>query len=105
MVIMRIQILCYLKSLTEAADVVFDPGRDVPASEEVQPGLNDPGGRQVLQADRPCPLRWPGARAWWTLQDPVIDVSVIPHEGRLEVIVVPVSVHPLKGLNFEKNPR
>lgn len=37
--------LSNLKSLTEAADVVLDPGRDGPASEEVQPGLDDSGGR------------------------------------------------------------
>ena len=30
---------------------------------------------------------------------------MIPHEGRLEVVVVPVSVHPLKGMDFEENSR
>ena len=41
----------------------------------------------------------------WALQDPIIDICMIPHEGRLEIIVVPVSVHPLQRLYSEKNSR
>ena len=40
-----------LESITEAADVVLDPGRNCRASEEIQPGLDNSCGGKLLEAD------------------------------------------------------
>ena len=40
-----------------------------------------------------------------TLQDPIIDIRVIPHERGFEVIVVPVPVNSLQRINSQKYAR
>ena len=41
----------------------------------------------------------------WALQDPIIDICMIPHKSCFEIIVIPVSVDPLKGRYPQKYSR
>ena len=118
----------YLQPLAETADVFLYPGRNVAAPVEVEPGLDDGGGGQPLQTPRA--LHRGGGRVRGlaahggrvpeagTLQDAVIDVGVVPHEGglhntavhgqsgggcHLKIIVVAVSVEPLQSLKAQKD--
>ena len=83
----------YLDALTEEAEIIFNSGWNG-GLVEVYPGSDGGGGSQFLEGRR-------GSEAGrlhlgTALQYSVVDVGVIPHEGRFEVVVVPVSVNSLQ---------
>ncbi len=49
---------------------------------------------------------WKQSRFCYTLvlHDPVVDVRVVPHEGGLEVVVVPVAVDDAQAAHAQKEP-
>ena len=83
----------YLDTLTEEAEIIFNPGWN-DGLVEVYPGPDGGSGRQFLKGRRRGETRWFSlSRA---LQYSVVNISVVPHESSFEVVVVAVSVNSLQ---------